>query len=174
MVDKTVLAAKYNLQLVAGTFFLATYSGKPTDQLLCYFSRCQRAPFPAPLPGVNDLPSCQPSTEVFDLTIRGPKLSVLSEYGATLELVGEAIRGTRGEGISTGLLTESQAYFGVFNDVRANTVGNLNTTLEGQVGRGWWVGWSRDLMLWSHWPGQPRLHLLPGPRGRGPGVHSSG
>ena len=64
MVDKTVLAAKYNLQLVAGTFFLATYSGKPTDQLLCYFSRCQRAPFPAPLPGVNDLPSCQPSSEV--------------------------------------------------------------------------------------------------------------
>ena len=64
MVDKNVLASKYNLQLVAGTFFLATYSGKPTDQLLCYFSRCQRAPFPAPLPGVNDLPSCQPSTEV--------------------------------------------------------------------------------------------------------------
>ena len=160
MVDKNVLAAKYNLQLVAGTFIRVPYSGAATDQLLCYFSRCQRAPFPAPLPGVNDLPSCQPSTEVFDLTIRGPKLSVLSEYGATLELVGEAIRGTRGEGISTGLLTESQAYFGVFNDVRANTVGNLNTTLEGQVGRGWWAG-SRDLMLCSHWPDQPRLPDLP-------------
>ena len=39
-------------------------------------------------------------------------------------------------GISTGLFTESQAYFGVFQDVRANAVGNLNTTLDGQVSRG--------------------------------------
>ena len=62
--DKTALAAKYNLQLEAGTFFLTSYSGKATDQLLCYFSKCQRAPFPVPLPGVNDLPSCQPSSEV--------------------------------------------------------------------------------------------------------------
>ena len=38
-------------------------------------------------------------------------------------------------GISTGLFTESQAYFGVFQDVRANAVGNLNTTLDGQVSR---------------------------------------
>ena len=62
--DKNALASKYNLQLVAGTFIRVPYSGAATDQLLCYFSRCQRAPFPAPLPGVNDLPSCQPSTEV--------------------------------------------------------------------------------------------------------------
>ena len=62
--DKNVLASKYNLQLVAGTFIRVPYSGAATDQLLCYFSRCQRAPFPAPLPGVNDLPSCQPSPEV--------------------------------------------------------------------------------------------------------------
>ena len=138
--DKNVLASKYNLQLVAGTFFLATYSGKPTDQLLCYFSRCQRAPFPAPLPGVNDLPSCQPSTEVFDLTIRGPKLSVLSEYGATLQAIGDTVRASESERISTGFFTESQAYFGVFGGERANTVGNLNTTLEGQVSYGWLVG----------------------------------
>ena len=64
VVDKTALAAKYNLQLEAATFFLTSYSGKASDQLLCYFSKCQRAPFPVPLPGVNDLPSCQPSPEV--------------------------------------------------------------------------------------------------------------
>ena len=42
---------------------------------------------------------------------------------------------TASAGISTGLFTESQAYFGVFQDVRANAVGNLNTTLDGQVSR---------------------------------------
>ena len=69
VVDKTALAAKYNLQLEAGTFFLTSYSGKATDQLLCYFSKCQRAPFPVPLPGVNDLPSCQPSPEVLEIKL---------------------------------------------------------------------------------------------------------
>ena len=68
--DKTALASKYNLELVAGTFFLAVYSGKTTDELLCYFTKCNREPFPATIPGVTDLPSCQASTEVFDLTIR--------------------------------------------------------------------------------------------------------
>ena len=108
--DKNVLAAKYNLQLVAGTFSKVPYSGAATDQLLCYFSRCQRAPFPAPLPGVNDLPSCQPSTEVqiielelesraatqvFDMTLRGPKLDRLAEYGVALQNLGDAIRGSK-------------------------------------------------------------------------------
>ena len=37
--DKDDIAAKYSLQLVAGTFFLVTYSGKATDELLCYFSK---------------------------------------------------------------------------------------------------------------------------------------
>ena len=136
IVDKTALASKYNLELVAGTFFLAVYSGKTTDELLCYFTKCNREPFPATIPGVTDLPSCQASTEVFDLTLRGPKLDKLAEYGAALENLGEVIRGSETEGISTGLLTESQAYFGVFQDQRAGDLlpgGNLNTTLEGQV-----------------------------------------
>ena len=134
--DKTALASKYNLELVAGTFFLAVYSGKTTDSLLCYFTKCSREPFPATIPGVTDLPSCQASTEVFDLTLRGPKLDKLAEYGAALETLGEVIRGSESEGISTGLLTESQAYFGVFQDKRASDflpAGNLNTTLEGQI-----------------------------------------
>merc|ERR1712016_568635 len=32
VLDKDDIAAKYNLELVAGTFFLATYSGKATDE----------------------------------------------------------------------------------------------------------------------------------------------
>ena len=133
---------------MAGTFFLATYSGKATDKLLCYFSKCTREPFPAPIPGVNDLASCQPSTEVFDITLRGPKLDKLSEYGQALENLGEAIRGSKSDGISTGLLTESQAYFGVFQDVRAGDVlaqgGNLNTTLQGQINPAFLTYQSRD------------------------------
>ena len=39
VLDKDDIAAKYSLQLVAGTFFLVTYSGKATDELLCYFSK---------------------------------------------------------------------------------------------------------------------------------------
>ena len=148
IVDKNDLASKYNLDLVAGTFFLATYSGKATDKLLCYFSKCNREPFPAPIPGVNDLASCQPSTEVFDITLRGPKLDKLTEYGQALENLGEAIRGSRSDGISTGLLTETQAYFGVFQDLRAGDViaqgGNLNTTLQGQINPAFLTYQSRD------------------------------
>ena len=39
VLDKDDIAAKYSLELVAGTFFLVTYSGKATDELLCYFSK---------------------------------------------------------------------------------------------------------------------------------------
>ena len=134
--DKNSIASKYNLELVAGNFFLATYSGKATDELLCYFTKCTREPFPASIPGVNDLPSCQPNTEVFDLTLRGPQLSKLREYGEALENLGDTIRGSKKDGISTGFLTETQAYFGIFGDIRAGDAlpaGNLNTTLEGQV-----------------------------------------
>ena len=85
---------------------------------------------------MNDLASCQPSTEVFDITLRGPKLDKLTEYGQALKNLGEAIRGSRSDGISTGLLTESEAN-GVFQDKRAGDVipqgGNLNTTLQGQI-----------------------------------------
>ena len=49
------------------------------------------------------------------------------------------VRASESERISTGFFTESQAYFGVFGGERANTVGNLNTTLEGKVSGGWLV-----------------------------------
>ena len=85
---------------------------------------------------MTDLPSCQPSKEIFDITIRGPKLDRLSEYGEILQSVYDAIRASKSDGISTGLLIETQAYFGVFQDKRVGEelpAGNLNTTLEGQV-----------------------------------------
>ena len=87
---------------------------------------------------MTDLPSCQPSKEIFDITIRGPKLDRLSEYGEILQSVYDAIRASKSDGISTGLLIETQAYFGVFQDKRVGEelpAGNLNTTLEGQVRR---------------------------------------
>ena len=145
--DKDDIAAKYSLELVAGTFFLVTYSGKATDELLCYFSKCNREPFPAAIPGVTDLPSCQPSKEIFDITLRGPKLGRLSEYGAALQNLGVAIKGSKSDGISTGLLTETQAYFGVFQNKRAGDelpAGNLNTTLQGQVNPAFLTYQSRD------------------------------
>jgi len=129
---------KYGMELVAGTWFQVPYSGRESDKMNCYFSKCTRAPFPAPLPGVNDGPQCQASTEVFDVTMRGPKVDRLAQYGAGLSLLNppsllNTIRNTKSIGISTGAVKETQAYFGVFGNVRANGVGNLSSTLEGQV-----------------------------------------
>ena len=87
---------------------------------------------------MNDGPECQASTKVFDITMRGPKLDRLAQYGAGLSLLNppsllNTIRNTKSIGISTGAVKETQAYFGVFGNVRANGVGNLSSTLEGQV-----------------------------------------
>ena len=72
------------------------------------------------------------------ITMRGPKLDRLAQYGAGLSLLNppsllNTIRNTKSIGISTGAVKETQAYFGVFGNVRANGVGNLSSTLEGQV-----------------------------------------
>ena len=88
--------------------------------------------------GVNDGPECQASTKVFDITMRGPKVDLVAQYGAGLSLLNppsllNTIRNTKSIGISTGAVKETQAYFGVFGNVRANGVGNLSSTLEGQV-----------------------------------------
>ena len=147
ILDKDNIASKYNLELVAGNFFLAVYSGRASDELSCYFTKCTREPFPASIPGVTDLPSCQPNTEVFDLTIRGPKLGKLKDFGAAIKNLGDTIRGSKKDGISTGLLTETQTYFGIFGDTRAGDVlpaGNLNTTLDGQVNNALLTYQSRD------------------------------
>jgi len=56
--DHAALAEKYNMKLVAGNFFFTTYT-KASNTLLCYFTKCTGAPFPVPVPGVNDGPQCQ-------------------------------------------------------------------------------------------------------------------
>jgi len=129
---------KYGLQLVAGTWFRTGWGGRASEQMLCYASKCNRAPFPFPLAGVNDGPECQPSTEVVDLTLRGPKLARLADYGARLSLqnpgsLADIIVKSKVDGISTGTLKETEAYFGQFLNTRPTATGNLATTLEGQV-----------------------------------------
>ncbi len=47
-------------ELVAGNFHRNRYSGAVTKRFICMASRCAGIPFPLPLPGVNDLPECQP------------------------------------------------------------------------------------------------------------------
>ena len=51
----STLVEKYGMEVVAGTWFQVPYSGRATEQMLCYYTRCTRAPFPAPLPGTSVL-----------------------------------------------------------------------------------------------------------------------
>ena len=72
------------------------------------------------------------------MTFRGPKQARLAQYGAALSLQNpdslmSAIRNSKSIGVSTGVIKETQSYFGAFSNVRANPTGNLNTTLEGQM-----------------------------------------
>merc|ERR1712013_681810 len=57
-IAKVALAEKYDLELVAGSFFFTTYT-EATNNLLCYFTKCTGAPFPLPAPGINDGADCQ-------------------------------------------------------------------------------------------------------------------
>ena len=62
--------------------------------------------------------------------------NIASEVQQVILRTNYTIRGSKKDGISTGFLTETQAYFGIFGDIRAGDAlpaGNLNTTLEGQV-----------------------------------------
>ena len=81
--------------------------------------------------------------------MRGPKLARLAEYGAGLSLLNppsliNTIRNTKSIEISTGAVKETQAYFGVFGNVRANGEGNLSSTLEGQVNTALFTYQSRE------------------------------
>ena len=60
------LAAEYDLEgPIAGNFLRNVYS-PATNDYLCGLSRCLGAPFPAPLPGVNDGQQCQPAVTTTD------------------------------------------------------------------------------------------------------------
>jgi len=56
--DHAVFAEKYNLELVAGTFFFTLYS-PATNDILCFMTKCSERPWPAPLPGINDGADCK-------------------------------------------------------------------------------------------------------------------
>jgi len=59
MGNNNALAAEYGLEgPIAGNFLRNVYS-QATNYNLCGLSRCSGAPFPLPLPGVNDGPHCQ-------------------------------------------------------------------------------------------------------------------
>ena len=55
---QVALAAKYNLELVAGTY-INVFSGPDAVEQVCRTSRCGGSPFPVPLAGVNDGPECE-------------------------------------------------------------------------------------------------------------------
>jgi len=138
--DKDDLSAKYNMKLVAGTFFQVPYSPGPrgTDYYLCRFTKCTKSAFPTPLPGVNDRPDCSPTELLLGQFWKGPKESQLAEYGKTIsvfnpEAITSVIRSTKRRGISTGVSQEFNALYGTFK-APANPEGNLETTLEGDIG----------------------------------------
>jgi len=129
------VAEKYNLELVAGNFFQKPYSGLYGDQIMCRLSKCQGAPFPFLLPGVNDNPECQPTTEIIlDMTVRGPSPSLEKkiEYG-------KYVSDYSAEGIifqvkdtypihSTGQATEFIATQGTYNQQLNGSPANDNAT----------------------------------------------
>jgi len=126
------LANKYNLELVAGTFFNVGYSGSSTDEMLCRVSKCDGKPFPLPLPGINDGEACQPRKDVMDVTIRGPVLSQFATYSkyTSLYYPGSFINLIRNTYpyISTGVIREFRVVEGEFEGGAS-----LAETLEGDV-----------------------------------------
>ena len=56
--DHAAIAEKYDLELVAGSFFYTTYTDA-TNPILCDVSKCMGFPLPLPLPGINDGQECK-------------------------------------------------------------------------------------------------------------------
>ena len=145
--DKNDLIAKYNLELVAGNFIQVPFSKnygtggrgeKNTEYQLCRVTKCSKAPFPQLLPGVNDLPECQPDTRLLGQFWKGPKKSQLAEYAKAISVwnpasITSTIRSTKVKGVSTGVSQEYNALYGTFRGTPSLT-GNLETTLEGEMG----------------------------------------
>ena len=131
----TDLVDKYNLELVAGNFLHVPYSGYATHQIDCRFSKCTKSAWPFPIPGVNDLPECQPRQDIMDITVRGPQLDKLKEYSKytsaySLDSVTHVIQDTYPSG-STGKVFEYTAIEGAFS--APSGTNNLDDTLEGVV-----------------------------------------
>jgi len=57
--DHDQLQATYNLEgPIAGNFYRVKYSQGWTEYYICYLSKCIGAPYPLPIPGVNDNTDC--------------------------------------------------------------------------------------------------------------------
>ncbi len=56
--DLDTLMTEKKLEIVAGNVLKVPYSGKATDDQVCYFSKCIGSPLPATIPGVNDMAEC--------------------------------------------------------------------------------------------------------------------
>jgi len=83
IVDQQSLVTKYGLEVVGGNLMHVPWSGYHTQQMVCRVSRCLKYPYPQILPGVNDLDGCKPRQDIIDMTITGPKLDKMREYGRT-------------------------------------------------------------------------------------------
>ena len=130
------LAKKYELELVAGNLLQMPYSGYSTHDMICRITKCTRSVFPFPIPGVNDLPECQPRVDIMDITVRGPRLDNLGPYAKytsaySLDSVTHVIQDTAPAG-STGLAIEYTALEGAFNGSDFGT-NNLADIYEGIV-----------------------------------------
>ena len=80
IVEYKELEAKYSLTLLAGNYLYMPYSGHATHAMVCRISKCTGQPWPAPIPGINDLAECQPRTDIVDFTTRGPARGKEREY----------------------------------------------------------------------------------------------
>merc|ERR1712106_90354 len=101
-------------------------------EILCRTSKCDRKPFPVPLPGINDGAACQPRNDVMDVTIRGPVLSKFATYSkyTSLYFPGSFVNLIRGTypAISPGVIREFRVVEGEFEGGKS-----LAETLEGDV-----------------------------------------
>ena len=100
-------------------------------------THCARQPAPVLLPGINDKPECAATTEVFDVTLRGPKLAQLAEFNKAISVYNpdsilSTIMDTKDQGLSTGVAREFRSLYGNFG-AAPNPEGNLVSTLEGEM-----------------------------------------
>ena len=130
----TDLAAKYNLELVAGNYYQNPWSGFWTEQMLCNVTRCVGAPFPFPIPDVNDRPECQSRNVIQDITVVSPVLSKRKEYARyrslfSLYSILSEIKNLYPK-FSTGKVKDFSAISGSYDGVPYGT-GNQRQTLSG-------------------------------------------
>ena len=103
------------------------------DELLCKFTRCMGEPFPAPLPGVNDLPACQQEDKVLDITFRGPSAgNEEAFYRVFSPLIEVSIPTAFGRFPGTTNVRDFQVINGLF-DAPARLATNEETTGSGEM-----------------------------------------